>query len=906
MKTLFSDVPEAISNTKEIVDKVEVFELNSKPIMPEFKIPAEFADADDYLRHITYEGAKIRYSEIGEELKNRIDFELETIKKMGFPGYFLIVWDFLVAARNMGVWVGPGRGSAAGSVVSYALRITDIDPLKYDLLFERFLNPDRISMPDIDIDFDDDGRNKLLKWVSDKYGKMRVAHLITFGTMAAKMAIRDVARVQKLPLSEADRLAKLVPEKPGITLAKALKDAPDFKNELENGKPEVSSVIKNAMVLEGSIRNTGTHACGIIIGREDLDNYVPLTSVKESELDIATQFDGKFIESIGLLKMDFLGLKTLSIIKDTIQNIRRSKGIELDIETIPFDDKETYELFGRGDTVALFQFESDGMRKYLKDLKPSRFEDLIAMVSLYRPGPMNYIPSFIRRKHGQEEIEYDLPIMEEILKETYGITVYQEQVMLLSRKLAGFTRGQSDSLRKAMGKKKIAEMAKLYVKFVEGCLANGFPKDKVEKIWKDWEEFANYAFNKSHATCYAHLAYQTGYLKTHFPAEFMAANLSRNLNDIKKITQLIGEANHMNIEVTRPDVNESALDFTVTREGVIRFGMAAIKGVGGAAVEQLIAEREKNGFFKSIFDFAKRVNLRSVNKRSFEALAMAGAFDGFPDSHRAQYFYKETENDPEFIEIVIKHGARFQEKNNSTQVSLFGEMEDAFEILDPPMPETEPWSLIKKLKLEKQVTGFYISGHPLDEFRFTMERYCNIEISELKDNLSSYDKQTVMFAGMITDSQQRTSKNGSPFGIFSIEDFSGNMSFMLFNEDYLKRKHMLEVGNKVFVVATVEERRHQPGNFDIRVGDIFLLTEAMSKLAKSIVLNISALDISDELIEKLTFLAKENEGSCAIELKIDDPEDGKVLRMKSSKIKVEPRSFVHEIDKLENLKFSIN
>jgi DNA polymerase-3 subunit alpha len=546
------------------------------------------------------------------------------------------------------------------------------------------------------------------------------------------------------------------------------------------------------------------------------------------------------------------------------------------------------------------------MRKYLKDLKPSRFEDLIAMVSLYRPGPMKYIPSFINRKHGIEEIEYDLPIMEEILKETYGITVYQEQVMLLSRKLAGFTRGQSDSLRKAMGKKKLEEMAKLNIKFTEGCVANGFPKEKIDKVWKDWEEFAKYAFNKSHATCYAHLAYQTGYLKAHYPAEFMAANLSRNLNDIKKITQLIGEANHMDIQVTRPDVNESALDFTVTKEGVIRFGMAAIKGVGGAAVEQIVKEREENGLFKSIFDFAKRVNLRSVNKRSFEALAMAGAFDGFPNTHRAQYFYKENETAPEFIEIVIKHGSRFQEKNNSSQVSLFGGMDDAFEILDPPMPQAEPWSLIKMLRLEKQVTGFYISGHPLDEFKFTMERYCNIEIAELKDNLPNYDKQTVMFAGMIADSQQRTSKNGAPFGIFSIEDFSGTMSFMLFNEEYLKRKHMLEIGNKVFVVATIEERRHQPGNFDIRVGDIFLLTEAMSKLAKSVILSVSALDIDDALIEKLAFLAKENEGNCAIELKIDDPEDGKILSMKSSKLKVEPRSFIHEIDKLKKLKFSIN
>jgi len=906
MKTLFGDIPESIANTNEIVDKVEVFKLNSKPIMPEFFIPDEFSTADEYLKYITYEGAKMRYGDINEDLQTRIDFELETIKKMGFPDYFLIVWDFLKAARDMGVWVGPGRGSAAGSVVSYSLRITDIDPLKYDLLFERFLNPDRISMPDIDIDFDDDGRNKLLEWVSNKYGKMRVAHLITFGTMAAKMALRDVARVQQLPLSEANRLAKLVPDKAGVTLTEALKEVPEFKYELEKGKPEVASVIKNAMALEGSIRNTGTHACGIIIGREDLVSYVPLTTVKESELDIATQFDGKFIESIGLLKMDFLGLKTLSIIKDTLENIKISKGIDLDIETIPFDDKETYELFGRGDTIALFQFESDGMRKYLKDLKPSRFEDLIAMVSLYRPGPMKYIPKFINRKLGIEKIEYDFPIMEEILKETYGITVYQEQVMLLSRKMADFTRGQSDSLRKAMGKKKLAEMAKLQVKFFEGCEQNGLQKEKVMKVWKDWEEFAKYAFNKSHATCYAHLAYQTGYLKTHYPAEFMAANLSRNLKDIKKITQLIGEANHMGIRVMRPDVNESSRDFTVTNGGVIRFGLAAIKGVGKAAVEQIIEVREKKGAFSDIFDFAKAVNLRSVNKRSFEALATAGAFDGFPDSHRSQYFYKENDNAPVFIETVIKHGASFQDKKNSPQASLFGQMEDAFEILDPPLPKCEPWSLIHKLRLEKEVTGFYISGHPLDEYRMTMDRYCNVEVNDLKNNLPEYTKNKVMFAGMVTETQQRTSKKGSPFGIFTIEDFSGSIQILLFNEDYLKRKHMLEEGNNIFIIAQVEERRHQPGNYDVRVVEMYLLPEAMNKLANTVTLTVNAIDIDDTLVKKLAKTAKEHAGNCILQIRVNDPEDGKSLFMKTSKLKVEPMAFVTEIKKLEKLKLLIN
>ncbi len=905
MKELFADVPEAIINTQEVVDKIETYELNHKPIMPEFTIPEEFEDANAYLRHITYEGATYRYGEVSKDLVERIDFELETISNMGFPDYFLIVWDILKAAREMGVWVGPGRGSAAGSVVSYCLRITDIEPLKYNLLFERFLNPDRISMPDIDIDFDDEGRNKLLKWVSEKYGKMRVAHLITFGTMAAKMAIRDVSRVQKLPLHEADRLAKMVPDRPGVSLNQALKEVTDFRKELEEGKPEVSSVIENAKALEGSIRNIGTHACGIIIGREDLDKYVPLISVKDSELDISTQFDGKFIESIGLLKMDFLGLKTLSIIKDTLENVKRSEGIEIDIEKIPFDDKKTYDLFSRGDTVALFQFESDGMRKHLKNLKPSRFEDLIAMVSLFRPGPMEYIPEFIERKQGIKKIEYDLPIMEEILKETYGITVYQEQVMLLSRKMAGFSRGQSDSLRKAMGKKKVKEMEKLHLEFLEGCRKNGLPDDKVAKVWKDWLEFAKYAFNKSHATCYAHLAYQTGYLKAHHPAEFMAANLSHNLNDIKKITQLISEANHLDIEVMRPDVNESASNFTVTKEGVIRFGLAAIKGVGGSAVEQIITVREADGLFNSIFDFAKRVNLRMVNKRSFEALAMAGAFDGFSDAHRAQFFYQEKENSTPFIETVIRHGSIFQEKQNSAQTSLFGDQGDAFDVLDPVLPKCEPWSLIHMLKLEKEVTGFYISGHPLDEYKATIEEYCKHEINDLNNDLASFNESTVWFAGLITESLQKTSKKGDPYGSFTVEDFSGSIRLMLFKEDYLKRKHLLDEGSKILIKAKVEERYNQKDNFEVRISEMYLLSEAMNKLAKSITLRMSADDLDEALVSGLIDMVREHSGVCPIKFHIDDPDDGLPLLMKSSTFKVEPRSFLIETQKLKQLKYSL-
>jgi len=905
MMDLFADIPQAITNTQEVVDKISDYPLDHDAIMPEFEIPVEFEDAMAYLKHISYEGAKSRYGEITEDLTERIEFELATIKKMGFPDYFLIVWDFLKEARKMGVSVGPGRGSAAGSVVAYALQITDIDPLKYNLLFERFLNPDRVSMPDIDIDFDDEGRDKVLEYVSNKYGKMRVAHLITFGTMAAKMALRDVARVQKLPLSEADRLAKMVPERPGVSLTETLKEVPEFSNELTDGRKEVQEVIKNALTLEGSIRNTGTHACGVIIGRDDLYNYVPLSIAKDSMLGIATQYDGKNIESIGLLKMDFLGLKTLSILKDTIINIKRSKGIDLDIEKIPFDDQETYELFSRGDTTALFQFESDGMQKHLQALKPTRFEDLIAMNALYRPGPMKYIPNFIDRKHGKEEIVYDLPIMEEILEETYGITVYQEQVMLLARKMGGLTGGQSDSLRKAMGKKLLAEMDKLRVIFMDGCKQNGLPEDKVKKVWNDWIEFTKYAFNKSHATCYSYLAYQTAYLKAHFPAEFMAANLSHNLNDIKKITQLISESSRMGIEVTRPDVNESSLNFTVNKQGVIRFGMAAIKGVGEAAVEQIIEEREKNGPYKNIFDFAKRVNLRSVNKRSFQALAMAGAFDGFEGTHRAQYFYKENDGDAEFLEYIIKHGANYQERQNSQQASLFGDMADSFELVDPKMPDCEPWTMATQLHNEKEVTGFYISGHPLDKFKKTIERFCTMEAANLKNESANLVGETVSIAGMVVEANQKTSKNGSNYGQFVVEDYSGNVSLMLFSEPYLKWKHMLVPGNNVFIQIKIEERYNQPGVINLNVSDIMLLNETMNRLTKKINLFVNADKTNDEQVAALVSKVNENKGECPLIMSIKDPENGKYLSLKSSK-NVDPSAFLKAIESLPGVSYLIN
>ncbi len=897
MNTLFADVPQALANTQEIADKVEMFKLDHKPIMPEFEIPPEFEDADAYLRHLTYEGAKARYPELSKEITDRIDFELETIKSMGFPDYFLIVWDFLEAARKMGVSVGPGRGSAAGSVVAYCLKITQIDPIKYKLLFERFLNPDRISMPDIDIDFDDDGREKVLHYVSEKYGKERVAHLITFGSMAAKSAIRDVARVQKLPLSEADRLAKMIPDTPGITLEKAMKEVPELKEEMEHGKPEVASVLRNALTLEGSVRNTGTHACGIIIARDRLDEYVPVSTVKESVLEYATQYDGKYIESIGLLKMDFLGLKTLSIIKDTLENIKRSRGETVDIDNVPLDDKATYELYSRGETTGLFQFESDGMKKYLQELKPTRFEDLIAMNALYRPGPMQYIPTFIKRKHGLEEIKYEVPMMEEILKETYGITVYQEQVMLLSRLMAGFTRGQSDSLRKAMGKKKLAEMAKLKVEYLEGCQKNGIAKETAEKIWKDWEEFAKYAFNKSHATCYSYVSYQTAYLKAHYPAEFMAAVLSRNLNNIDKITFFTKEAERMGIQVLGPDINESSLNFTVNKKGIIRFGLAAIKGVGGSAVEDIIAEREKNGPFRSIFDFAKRVNLKSVNKRSFEALAKAGAFDCFEGTHRAQYFYKENENDPEFIEKVIKFAQKFQQKKNSAQVSLFGDS-DEYEIQDPPVPACEPWSKAVQLRYEKEVTGFYISGHPLDAFELTLKYLCNTDLAKLHDHLADYKNKEVVFGGMVTSTLQRTAKNGSLFGVMTLEDYSGSMDFRLFKENYLKMRHMMVVGNLLLVRARVEESRYQPGTVNVNLQDIVLLEDALNNVIKKITLFMTPDRVDAALIDRLAEMKKAFPGNAKLYIHLTTPDNKRPLVLVSKAGNVEPRLFLNGLKKM--------
>lgn len=904
MMQIFADIPEAIDNIRELVDKVESYSLKRKPIMPRFPIPEGFEDADAYLRHKTYEGAAERYGELSKQLTDRIDFELETIKKMGYPGYFLIVQDILNQARKMDVSVGPGRGSAAGSVVAYCLRITDVDPIKFNLLFERFLNPDRISLPDIDIDFDEDGRDRVLDWVVKTYGEKKVAQIITFGKMAPKMAIRDVARVKQLPLNEADRLAKLVPLAAGTTFEKAYEAIPELLREKQYGEDLVRETLIYAEALEGTVRNTGTHACGVIIGRDDLIDHIPLSITKDSEL-LATQYDGGHVESVGMLKMDFLGLKTLSIIKDTLRNIELSKGVTIDIENIPYDDARTYELYSRGDTNGIFQFESEGMKTHLRDLKPNRFEDLIAMNALYRPGPMRYIPDYIKRKHGLEKIEFDIPEVQEILEETYGITVYQEQVMLLSQKLAGFTKGQADSLRKGMGKKKKEILDELNPKFYEGAQSHGIDRTVAEKIWSDWESFAEYAFNKSHSTCYAVVSYRMAYLKAHYPAEFMAAVLSRNLSDIKKITFFLDECRHQGIQVLGPDINESYLNFVVNKKGEIRFGLAAIKGIGESAVRDIIQERDEKGPFKSLFDFAKRVNLRSVNKRSMEALAMAGAFDAFKGAHRAQYFFREENSEVTFLEKVIRHGSLFQEKKAASMNSLFGE-DVALEMADPDLPGCPPWSKIEQLAKEKEVTGFYISGHPLDDYKREMKTFCNITLEDLGPlEIREYKGKTVTFGGMITTVEHRFSKNGKPFGSFIIEDFNDNYKILLFSEEYLKFKHFLNEGNFVLVKARVEPNRNNKTRLELRISSMVLLGDALEKFTKELTMQVGLDRIDQDFIAKLKQMVKKNPGDCGLTIKVTDRSDGLSVSLHTRKLKVNPAPFLKKAEALEGVEVKV-
>lgn len=896
MADLFSDFPEAITNTQEIVDKVEVISLNSEPALPNFEVPEGFAGENEYLEYLVWEGAKERYPDMPDEIRERIAFELEVVNRMGFPGYFLIVWDFMIAGKKMGVRFGPGRGSAAGSALSYCIGITNIDPIKYNLLFERFLNPDRISLPDIDIDIDDSGREKVIQYVIEKYGIDRVAQIITFNTMGAKMAIRDCARVLKLPLADSDRLAKLVPEGPNVSLNRALKEIPELKHVLENGTPLEKDTLRFALRLEGTVRNSGVHACGVIIGKDRLIDVLPLFTAKNSDT-MVIQYEGSMVEDAGLLKMDFLGLKTLNIISSTLYNIKLRHDLDLDIDKIPLDDKETYELLSRGDTTAIFQLESGGMRKYLQELKPERFEDIISMVSLYRPGPMDNIPNFIARKTGKEKIEYLIPEMKNYLEETYGITVYQEQVMLLSRSLAGFTRGESDKLRKAMGKKKKSEMDALQKKFYDGGVNNGHSLENLKFIWSEWEKFASYAFNKSHATCYAFVAYQTAYLKAHYPAEFMAANLTNNLDNLDKITQLIDDTTRMGIRILSPDINESDLMFTVNKKGDIRFGLAALKGVGHSAVESLIAERRENGPFANIFEFVKRINLRNCNKRTIESMAYAGVFDCFTNMNRAQFFCQDK-NGSSFIEKLINFGTKSQSEQSQNQISIFDDSPEMEELVYPEIPPCPPWHPIEQLKHEKDIAGFYISGHPLDSHKLVIQNFTTVQLTTL-NNPSLYPKlssRPVNFAGIVTESQRLMTKSNKDFGKITLEDYSGEYQWLLFGEDYTRFRHLFEVGKQLFVKATIKEQfrgKDYAGEkqYNIIPIDIFYLHDACEKLCKEALLSVNIKDISGNLAYLLQETIEKSKGQVPLSLQVISNTDDFATNFGNFKLKVNPEIF---------------
>jgi DNA polymerase III subunit alpha len=908
MKELFLDLPEAIENIEEILNKCEPYGLARDVLLPAFDIPEEFQDPLDqedegkrgennFLRHLTYEGALLRYGEITDEIRDRLDFELATIERTGYPGYFLIVQDFCRAAREMGVSVGPGRGSAAGSAVAYCTGITNVDPIKYDLLFERFLNPDRVSMPDIDIDFDDEGRGRVIDWVINKYGANQVAQIITYGTMAAKSAIRDAARVLDLSLQEADRLAKLVPD---ISLAKlfTLDDAA-LADKLKNNTEEINKakelktlaqgndlsalVIRQAQKLEGSVRNTGIHACGVIITPDDITNFVPVATAKDSDM-YCTQYDNSVAESAGLLKMDFLGLKTLTLIKDAVKNVKERKNEDLDPDTFPIDDVSTYELFQRGETVGIFQYESPGMQKYMRELKPTVFADLIAMNALYRPGPLEYIPSFIKRKHGEEEIVYDVDDCEEYLKETYGITVYQEQVMLLSQKLAGFTKGEADTLRKAMGKKQKDVLDKMKPAFLERGAEKGHDVVKLEKIWKDWEAFASYAFNKSHSTCYAWIAYQTAYLKANHPAEYMASVLSNNMNDIKQVSFFMEECKRMGIPVLGPDVNESKYNFTVNKEGAIRFGLGAIKGLGSAPVENIIHERSENGPFVSIFDFAKRVSLRACNKKAFESLAYGGGFDSFKGVHRAQYF-QEDNSGRIFLENIIRFGASFQENESSSQVSMFGEGSGT-KMPEPEIPKAQEWSSMYKLKREKEVIGIFISGHPLDDFRMEVDAFCNGNVAMLND-MPSYKGREVLIASIVGEAEHRFTKNGDPFGTLVLEDYTDSFKLFLWNENYLKFKHFLQPNIFIAIRGRIEvpPRRKE---LEFVVNSIEMLQDLREIKANAVNIKVSSKELTQSMITDLHKLFNEHNGKCTLNFTVFDPLDGIEVQMPARTLKVNP------------------
>ena len=931
MKTLFADLPEAIINIQEVVDKIEIFTLARDVLLPAFDIPDEFKDPKDeedegkrgennFLKHLTFVGAKKRYGEITAAIKERLDFELSVIEKTGYPGYFLIVEDFIREARNMDVAVGPGRGSAAGSVVAYCLWITNIDPIKYDLLFERFLNPERISMPDIDIDFDDEGRGRVMDYVIEKYGSNQVAQIITYGTMAAKSSIRDTARVLDLPLFEADRIAKLIPliklknifgedAKSKGKVAGLRSEEKQLVEELKSisyGSDLAAETVNKATILEGSVRNTGIHACGVIITPGDITNYVPVALAKDSDMYV-TQFDNSVVESAGLLKLDFLGLKTLTLIKDTVKIVKAKHNVDLDPENFPLDDTKTYALFQKGETVGIFQYESPGMQKHMRSLKPTVFADLIAMNALYRPGPMEYIPSFINRKHGTEDIEYDLPAMEEYLAETYGITVYQEQVMLLSQKLANFTKGEADVLRKAMGKKQIAVLDKMKPKFVAQAAANGHDAEKLEKIWKDWEAFASYAFNKSHSTCYAWIAYQTAYLKAHYPAEYMASVLSNNMNDIKSVSFFMEECKRMGLAVLGPDLNESYLKFSVNDEGAVRFGMAAVKGVGAGAVRAIIKERKENGNFNSIFDLAKRVDLRAANKKSFDSLVKAGAFDSFTDTHRAQYFSTD-EKGITFLERAMKFGSKYQENKNSAQVSMFGEA-STVQFPEPDIPECETWGTMELLSQEKEVIGIYISAHPLDDFKNEMI-FCNATLKHFKDDLSKYLNMNLSFAGIISDVQHRVSKAGKGWAMFTIEDYGDSHEFRIFGEEYLKMKHFLVPNSFLFVRATIQpgwtNKEGVKGEPRLKFTEMKLLHDIMDALCKKITIKIPLEEIKENTILNLETILKNNPGKQSLHFTIWDAKEKIEVSLPSRNIKIKISNEFLATLKTQQINFKLN
>ncbi len=914
MGKLFSDIPASLDNTNIIVDRVEVLNLKKDILLPAFPIPKEFQihkDANlnqwEYLQHITREGAKMRYNDVTPEIQERLDFELFTIKTMGFAGYFLIVSDFIKAGREMGVFVGPGRGSAAGSVVAYCIGITNIDPIKYNLLFERFLNPDRKSMPDIDTDFDDEGRQKVIDYVVDKYGKNQVAQIITYGTMAAKMSIKDVARVLDLPLAESNVLAKLVPDKPGTELgrvlhapltikegAKSLEEKEGYQQEdidnvkklreIYRGSDIRAQVLKEAERLEGSVRNTGIHAAGIIIAPQDLTTLIPVATAKDSDLWV-TQIEGSIIEDAGVIKMDFLGLKTLSILKMALALIKQNHGVVIDLDTIPLDDEKTFKLYQQGETNATFQFESVGMQKYLRELKPDKFDDLIAMNALYRPGPIAYIPNFIDRKHGREAISYDLDEMKEILSETYGITVYQEQVMLLSQKIGGFTKGDADVLRKAMGKKQKSVLDKMKAQFVEGATSKGHDAQVLEKIWTDWEAFAQYAFNKSHSTCYAYVAYETAYLKAHYPGEYMSAVLN-NQGSIDKITFFMEECKRMGIKVLGPDINESLNGFAVNQKGEIRFGLGGLKGVGEAAIETIIKEREKGGSFASIFDFIKRVISRSVNKRSLESLAYSGAFDCFTDFHRAQYFKIPDGERVSGLEKIINYGQALQSLSAGSTNTLFGDLSSAMQVPVPKLTKTEPWTLTELLEHEKEVTGMFMSGHPLDHFKFELRYYgiTNIaDFNEIKETLQLQPNpgRAIKVAGLIIDVQHRVTKTGKNFGSFAIEDFSGKTEFVLWSEDYIKFQNYLEKGQNILLNGFFRPRYNRPNEFDFKVSSMNLLESVKQHLTRSIDIKIHAASLTPEFVSFIETNVKKYPGKSSLRFNVLEPKENLLVSLYS-------------------------